>query len=211
MNGTLQAITDQAFKLGGGFQEADGSSLALGQAWAKQKLQGEEILQLIERGVPVWDLLAQVTGKNTQELQKLSEQGKLGRDVIRDLMEEIGRQAKGSAAANMTLLSGLISNAKDNLAQFYNLVSSSGSMDWLKDQLAELNSEFADMAADGRLQEWAQNVSDAIVSAGTFVRDTAGALYVFRQEIGFVAKAWLALKVGSFLCGVVDGAKAAVI
>ena len=211
MNGTLQAITDQAFKLGGGFQEAEGISLALGQAWAKQKLQGEEILQLIERGVPVWDLLAQVTGKNTQELQKLSEQGKLGRDVIRDLMEEIGRQAKGSAAANMTLLSGLISNAKDNLAQFYNLVSSSGAMDWLKDQLAELNAEFADMAADGRLQEWAQNVSDAIVSAGTFVRDTAGALYEFRQEIGFVAKAWLALKVGSFLGNVVDGAKAAVI
>lgn len=211
MNGTLQAITDQAFKLGGGFQEAEGISLALGQAWAKQKLQGEEILQLIERGVPVWDLLAQVTGKNTQELQKLSEQGKLGRDVIRDLMEEIGRQAKGSAAANMTLLSGLISNTKDNLAQFYNLVSSSGAMDWLKDQLAELNTEFEQMAADGRLQEWAQNVSDAIVSAGTFVRDTAGALYEFRQEIGFVAKAWLALKVGSFLGNVVDGAKAAVI
>ncbi|GAB2933653.1 tape measure protein [Rheinheimera gaetbuli] len=211
MDGTLQAITDQAFKLGGGFQEVEGISLALGQAWAKQKLQGEEILQLVERGVPVWDLLAKVTGKNTQELQKLSEQGKLGRDVIRDLMEEIGRQAKGSAAANMTLLSGLISNAKDNLAQFYNLVSSSGAMDWLKDQLAELNTEFAQMAADGRLQEWAQNVSDAIVSAGTFVRDTAGALYEFREEIGFVAKAWLALKVGSFLGNVVDGAKAAAI
>lgn len=211
MNGTLQAITDQAFKLGGGFQEAEGISLALGQAWAKQKLQGEEILQLIERGVPVWDLLAQITGKNTQELQKLSEQGKLGRDIIRDLMEEIGRQAKGSAAANMTLLSGLISNARDNLAQFYNMVSSSGAMDWLKDQLTELNAEFSEMAADGRLQEWAQNVSDAIVSAGTFVRDTAGALYEFRQEIGFVAKAWLALKVGSFLGNIVDGAKAAVV
>ena len=211
MDGTLQAITDQAFKLGGGFQEVEGISLALGQAWAKQKLQGEEILQLIERGVPVWDLLAQVTGKNTQELQKLSEQGKIGRDVIKQLMEEIGRQAKGSAAANMTLLSGLISNAKDNLAQFYNLVSSSGAMDWLKDQLAELNTEFAEMAADGRLQEWAQNVSDAIVSAGTFVRDTAGALYEFREEIGFVAKAWLALKVGSFLGNVVDGAKLAIV
>lgn len=211
MNGTLQAITDQAFKLGGGFQEAEGISLALGQAWAKQKLQGEEILQLIERGVPVWDLLAQVTGKNTLELQKLSEQGKLGREVIRDLMEEIGRQAKGSAADNMTLMSGLISNARDNLAQFYNMVSSSGAMDWLKDQLAELNAEFAEMAADGRLQEWAQNVSDAIVSAGTFVRDTAKALYEFREEIGFVAKAWLTLKVGSFLGNVVDGAKAAVV
>ncbi|MCB5226177.1 tape measure protein [Alishewanella sp. 16-MA] len=210
MDGTLQGIVDQAFKLGGGFQEVEGISLALGQAWAKQKLQGEEILQLIERGVPVWDLLQQVTGKNTQELQKLSEQGQLGRDVIKQLMEEIARQSKGAAAANMTLLSGLISNAKDNIAQFYDLVSRSGAMDWLKEQIAELNAEFAEMAADGRLQEWAQRFSDTIVSAGTLVRDTGAALYEFREEIGWVAKAWLALKIGSFLGGVVDGAKLAV-
>ncbi|MDD4864534.1 MAG: tape measure protein [Alishewanella agri] len=211
MDGTLQGIVDQAFKLGGGFQEVEGISLALGQAWAKQKLQGEEILQLIERGVPVWDLLQEVTGKNTQELQKLSEQGKLGRDVIKQLMEEIARQSKGAAAANMSLLSGLVSNAKDNIAQFYDLVSSSGAMDWLKEQIAGLNAEFAEMAADGRLQEWAQRFSDTIVSAGTLIRDTGAALYEFREEIGWVAKAWLALKVGSFLGGVVDGAKLAIL
>src|SRR5574343_150704 len=77
MDGSLQAIVDQTYKLGGGFEEAQGISLALGQAWAKQKLQGEEILQMIERGVPVWELLEQVTGQNTAELQKLSEAGKL--------------------------------------------------------------------------------------------------------------------------------------
>ncbi|MNC70662.1 hypothetical protein D3C75_1214970 [compost metagenome] len=57
MNGAMQGMVDQAFKLGGGFEEVQGISLALGQAWAKQKLQGEESLQLIERGVPVWQLL----------------------------------------------------------------------------------------------------------------------------------------------------------
>ncbi|MEW5683021.1 MAG: tape measure protein [Pseudomonadota bacterium] len=164
MDGTLQAITDQAFKLGGGFQEVEGISLALGQAWAKQKLQGEEILQLVERGVPVWDLLAQATGKNTLELQKLSEQGRLGRDVIRQLMEEIGKQASGSAAANMSLLSGLISNAKDNMQQFYNLIATSGVMDVLKQQIAQINQQFEQMAADGRLQQIAQQISDSLSS-----------------------------------------------
>ena len=57
MNGAMQGIVDQAYKLGGGFEEVQGISLALGQAWAKQKLQGEEILQLIERGVPVLSLI----------------------------------------------------------------------------------------------------------------------------------------------------------
>lgn len=207
MDGTLQAITDQAFKLGGGFQEVEGISLALGQAWAKQKLQGEEILQLIERGVPVWDLLQKVTGKNTQELQKLSEQGKIGRDVIKQLIDEMGRSAEGAAAANMSLLSGLISNAKDNLAQFYDLIATSGAMDWLKGQLEDLNRNFEQMAADGTLKEWAQNISDTIVSIGEGIKTTAKTLYDFKEVIGGVIAVWATLKVGRFFIDMVSGAK----
>jgi tape measure domain-containing protein len=210
MNGTMKAIVDQAFKLGGGFQEVEGITLALGQAWAKQKLQGEEILQLIERGVPVWDMLAKVTGKNTQELQKLSEQGKLGRDVMKDLIEEMGRAANGSAAAQMALLSGQVSNLKDNLASFYDLIAQSGALDWLKGQIGELNLEFTAMASDGRLKEWAQQVSDTIVTIGSAVQDGAAMLYHFKDEIGFVAKAWLALKIGGYFSDVITGANAAI-
>lgn len=210
MNGTMKAIVDQAFKLGGGFQEVEGITLALGQAWAKQKLQGEEILQLIERGVPVWDMLAKVTGKNTSELQKLSEQGKLGRDVIQGLIDEMGRASDGSAAAQMALLSGQVSNLKDNLSSFYDLVAQSGALDWLKGQISELNLEFAAMAADGRLKEWAQQVSNTIVSIGSAVQDGAAMLYHYRDEIGFVAKAFLALKVGSYFSDVITGANAAI-
>ncbi|WP_010604396.1 tape measure protein [Pseudoalteromonas maricaloris] len=209
MDGTLQSITDSALKLGGSYQEVEGISLALGQAWAKQKLQGEEILQLVERGIPVWDMLQTVTGKNVQELQKLSSAGQLGRDVIKQLIDEMGRTSTGSAAAQMALFSGQVSNAKDNLEQFYNLIAKSGAMDWLKGQIGDLNKEFAAMAADGRLQEWAQSISDTIVATGTAIKDTITTLYEYREEIGFVAKAWLALKIGSYFSSVVAGAVSA--
>lgn len=39
MNGAMQGIVDQVYKLGDGVEEVQGISLALGQAWAKQKLQ----------------------------------------------------------------------------------------------------------------------------------------------------------------------------
>ena len=68
MNGSMKSVADAAAKLGGGYETLDGLSRGLGQAWAKQKLQGEEIMQLVERGVPVWDMLAKVTGKTTQEV-----------------------------------------------------------------------------------------------------------------------------------------------
>lgn len=166
MDGSLQAVVDQSYKLGKGFEGVQSVSLALGQAWAKQKLQGDEILQLVEAGVPAWDLLSKATGKNTYELQRLSEQGALGRDVIKQLIDEIGRSSSGAAAANMGTLSGLISNAKDNIDLFYRKVAESGALDWLKNQLSSLNSEVQKMAEDGRLDKYAKQISDFLVKTG---------------------------------------------
>ncbi|MDX7756458.1 tape measure protein [Aeromonas hydrophila] len=195
MNGAMQGIVDQAYKLGGGFEEVQGISLALGQAWAKQKLQGEEILQLIERGVPVWQLLEQVTGKNTAELQKLSEAGKLGRDTISALMNEIAAQSSGAAANNMSLLSGLISNAQDNLAKFYRMVAENGALTWLKNQLASLNREFDQMAQDGRLQAWAKRLSDGFITMGETLKSLIHTLSEWRTALAVLAQAWVGLKI----------------
>ncbi len=195
MNGAMQGIVDQAYKLGGGFEEVQGISLALGQAWAKQKLQGEEILQLIERGVPVWQLLEQVTGKNTAELQKLSEAGKLGRDTISALMNEIAAQSSGAAANNMSLLSGLISNAQDNLAKFYRMVAENGALTWLKSQLASLNREFDQMAQDGRLQAWAKRLSDGFITMGETLKSLIQTLSEWRTALTVLAQAWIGLKI----------------
>lgn len=199
MNGTMKSVVDQAYKLGGSFQEVEGIALAVGQAWAKQKLQGEEILQLIERGVPVWDLLAKVTGKNTQELQSMVSAGELGRDTIKALMDEMGAQSTGAAATGMSQLSGLISNAKDNIADFYNQVATSGSLDWLKGQLADLNAEFKAMSDDGRLKKLAQEISDWLVRAGEAIKRTVAIVYEWRGAIVNVAKAWAALKILSMI------------
>ncbi|CAD7506855.1 tape measure protein [Aeromonas dhakensis] len=195
MAGAMQGIVDQAYKLSGGFEEVQGISLALGQAWAKQKLQGEEILQLIERGVPVWQLLEQVTGKNTAELQKLSEAGKLGRDTIAALMNEIAAQSGGAAAANMSLLSGLVSNAQDNLAKFYRMVAENGALTWLKNQLASLNREFDQMAQDGRLQAWAKRLSDGFITMGETLKSLLQTLYEWRTALTVLAQAWIGLKI----------------
>ncbi|MDM5054433.1 tape measure protein [Aeromonas dhakensis] len=199
MNGAMQGIVDQAYKLGGGFEEVQGISLALGQAWAKQKLQGEEILQLIERGVPVWQLLEQVTGKNTAELQKLSEAGKLGRDTISALMNEIAAQSSGAAANNMSLLSGLISNAQDNLAKFYRMVAENGALTWLKSQLASLNREFDQMAQDGRLQAWAKRLSDGFITMGETLKTLIQTLSEWRTALTVLAQAWVGLKIVSWI------------
>ena len=117
LDGSMQDIIDTAAALGGSQEQLDGIALALGQAWAKQKLQGEEILQLIERGVPVWEVLQDITGKNVDELQKLSSAGELGRDVIKQLMDELGRRNIGAAAEQANTLNGAFSNLEDAVSR----------------------------------------------------------------------------------------------
>ncbi|QPC44008.1 tape measure protein [Kaustia mangrovi] len=170
-NGTLRALVDQNAKMGGSAETLNGIILALGQAWTKQKLQGEEILQLIERGVPVWDLLAEATGKNVQELQDLSSEGQLGRKTIAALIEEMGKQAAGAADDMSKTWDGLVSNLMDWWTQFKKMVMDNGVFDFLKERLERLLERVKQMAADGSLEAWAKRVADGILNVLTSIEE----------------------------------------
>ncbi len=125
---------------------------------------------LLERGVPVWDLLEKVTGKNVQEIQKLSSAGKLGREAIRGLIQEIGKSSEGAAAKNMSLLSGYVSNLKDSWQQFQDEVAKSGALDYAKETLAGIAAEIERMNQNGQLAELAKKVSDAFIAMGDTIK-----------------------------------------
>lgn len=194
MNGTLQAIADQAAQTGGGMEALTGITTALGQAYAKQKLQAEEILQLVERGVPAWDLLSEATGKNVRELQALSTAGELGRREIDLLIQAIGGRAAGAAADQMDKLGGIVSNLRDSFRQFIQEVNRQGFLDYLKGELSALQERFNEARKSGELKEWAQRISDALVGLGRTVKGVATALIEYRDAIALVAKAWVAYK-----------------
>ncbi|OWP50817.1 tape measure domain-containing protein [Pseudomonas nitroreducens] len=166
MNGSLKSIEDMSEKLGGGMERLQGIVTAVGQAWAKEKLQTEEILQLVERGVPVWDMLGKVTGKTTAQLQDLATKGKLGRDVIKGLLDEMGRSSEGAAAKAMGTLTGLVSNLGDTATDFLDRIAKSGALEYAKDRLKDLSTTIAQMDADGRLDRLARSLSDAFVVGG---------------------------------------------
>lgn len=174
MDGTMQAIADQAAALGGGAQTLEGVVLALGQAWTKQKLQGEEALQLIERGVPVWDLLSRATGKTAVQLQEMASAGKLGRDAIAALIEEMGRANAGASASAMNTWSGQIALLKTNWQDFLDTIASSGLLDLFRQEIAAINQAIAEMAQTGELKQWAQAASNAIVSLYEAMKTGAG-------------------------------------
>lgn len=217
LNGSLQALIDQNAAVGGSQQDLEGKILALGQAWAKQKLQGEEILQLVERGVPVWDLLQQATGKNVDELQKLSSAGELGRDVIKALYEEIGKANAGAANRGLSSMSGLVAQLAARWQQFRQQVVDAGVGEYMQRQLQQL------LQATGGLDGLAKRVSAAIVSTmeavkglgqqlmplGKAVAGITFTLAKHAEAIVLLGKVYVALKLASVAQGFLGIATAA--
>lgn len=161
-NGTLQALTDTMAASGKGVEQLDGLTLALGQAWTKQKLQGEEALQLLERGVPVWDILSKKYGKTAAQLQDMASKGKLGREAIQAIIDEMGRRNAGASAKMARTWDGLVGKLSDSWLQFKLAIMNAGLFDWMKGKLQLLNDTIDKMAADGTLQKWATDVSNRI-------------------------------------------------
>lgn len=108
--------------MGTGAEGIQRATLALQQMTNKGKITGEEMMQLQEAGVNGWTALAAATGKSVPELQKLSEQGKLGSESVALLMDTLAsgkgfEKFNGLMEAQSKSLSGLWANLGDTLNQ----------------------------------------------------------------------------------------------
>lgn len=196
MNGTLKAAVDVNAKLGGDQQKLEGIILALGQAWTKQKLQGEEALQLIERGVPVWDLLSEKLGKTGPELMKMASKGKLGRKEIQLLIDAMEKWGDGAAQKQMGAWDGLVANMGDQWTRFKRMVMDSGPFQLLKSELETVLATINKMANNGQLQVWAERVGQYMVEAITSIKQFGVWLYNTGQTVVAVST-----KVANFVGG----------
>lgn len=182
MNGTMQAIADQAAMMGGTAETVDGIALAFGQAWTKGKLQGEEALQLLERGVPVWDYLVQASkelgqnngfGYSAQQIQEMSSKGQLTRKAIQALLDQMGKASKGAARDQMNTWNGMISNMGDHWTLFKNDVMESGAFDVLKSELGDLLSQLDEMKKTGEYDKLVEKIGGNLVDSFHAVSDAA--------------------------------------
>jgi len=63
---------------------ADISSLAVvyGQVAGMTKLQGQDAMQFVSNGIPIWALLQKATGKSIDQLRELASDGKISFDIV---------------------------------------------------------------------------------------------------------------------------------
>lgn len=108
--------------MGTGSEGVRRATVALQQMQAAGKITGEDLNQLRDAGIPVYDLLAAATGKSKEEVVALAQAGKLGKKELDAMMSalESGKgleKFNGLMEAQSQSLSGLVSTFKDNLGQ----------------------------------------------------------------------------------------------
>lgn len=122
---TLTAIGDAVAGMGGSAEQINQVVLAIGQMSAKGKVQGDEILQLTEAGIPALRILANQYGVTTAAMQDMITKGLVGSaEAIPKLMSGIEQGTRGAAgetqafagmmANQATTLTGIWSNFTDN-------------------------------------------------------------------------------------------------
>jgi len=167
---TLRTLGDTAAALGGGREVFQGIILALGQMQAKGKASAEELIQLAERGVPVFEILKEKLHLTGKEVQDIGRQAVSSQRVIDALLEGMAERYGGAMERMSGQLKGLWSTILDNFKQFQAAVMESGVAEFLKEQMREVLQAFQGDAMDAA----AQKISDALVRAGEAIRSLVG-------------------------------------
>jgi tape measure domain-containing protein len=108
--------------MGTGSEGVKRATVAIQQMNAAGKITAEDLNQLRDAGIPVFDLLAAATGRSKEELANMAANGKLGRKELEQLMAalESGKgleRFNGLMDAQSHTLQGMLSTLKDTFGQ----------------------------------------------------------------------------------------------
>ncbi|HEA3248426.1 TPA: tape measure protein [Pasteurella multocida] len=199
MNGSLQALVDYNAKVGGDAANLDGYISAISKGFIKGKLSMEEINPLLERNVKVFEILAAETGGKytAEQMQKMLQEGKLGRKAIAALLRGMGKDAAGSAKEQMKTWDGLVSNLGDTFTAMQARFMEKGVFDELKKELGGILDWLNQKIESGEFDEFAKQVSDTLVTALRELKDVSKEVKPILEDIGKVMS-WLSEQAGGY-------------
>lgn len=193
---TMQVIGDAAQ---GNVEKAEGIATAYQQMSAKGKIQTEEMNQLLERGIPAWDMLAKATGKTKAELMDMASKGKLMADeYLPKLVEQMDATFGGGMQKQAQTFNGQLSQLEDNL-----LMLGSRGVAPLRQALTGLMKDINDvfdgkMSVTEMLGKWGQQFKEGLTKLGEMIANFDLASFVKKLLKGFEVG-------GGFLSDVLQG------
>lgn len=180
---TMTTLVDTTGALGGSEDVFNRMSMALGQIATKGRVSAEELLQLAEAGVPVYDILREKLHLTSEQLRQIGTEGIDAGTAIDAILEGLADRFGGQAAKMQTQWSGLVETFRSEWQDFARLIGAAGFLDYLKDRLRAVLDEIQRMAETGELQAWAQTISDIFTGTAKTAEYLIGVLARVGQSV----------------------------
>jgi tape measure domain-containing protein len=209
----MKTLGDVTSGMGTGAEGIKRAVVALQQMNAAQAIHAQDLNQLRDAGIPVYDLLSAALGKSKAEVVQLAQAGKLGKDALDKMMGalESGKgleRFNGLMQAQSQSLAGLGSNLNDALGQGLAKaitpliplmkVGLGGAIDVTTNHMNELigaGGFFFTMWSVHKLSSVASGMAEAATQGGRFARGLTGVA-------GFLGGPWgIAIGIGATLIG----------
>ena len=114
---TLTAVGDASAALGLGTEGINRMTMAIGQMKAKGTVQGDELLQLAEAGVPAYQILSEKLGLTAEQVHNIGNAGISADAAIKALQEGMEDRFGGMMDSQAGTFTGMLSTCKDDLEQ----------------------------------------------------------------------------------------------
>lgn len=119
----MQKIVDLASAYGLASDQVGAVNLALTQMQMAGKIGQQDMMQLINAGIPAWQLLSEKMGLPVEELKDMSSKSELTQEALNTLWDAVTEKTEGAASSMADTLSAKYSNAEEAIA---NSMSSMG-------------------------------------------------------------------------------------
>lgn len=111
----MRKIVDLGSAYGMQTEQIQAANLALTQMSMAGKIGSQDMMQLINAGVPAWQLLADKMGLSVAQVRELSQQGALGEEAINTLWDAITDKTQGAAAKMGDTMMAKFSNMQESV------------------------------------------------------------------------------------------------
>lgn len=187
---TLTAVGNAVSALGGGKEMIDRVTMALGQMQTKGRVQAEELLQLAEQGIPVYEILKEKLGLTAEQVANIGKEGIKSDAAIKAIVEGLNERFPNMMEKQSSSLLGLLSTAKDYFKMV--LKDITGPLfDRLKEKLQDAMKAFEELKKSGRLDEWIKRGQE-IMTSFLNVLEKVGAAVI--KVGGWVIENWDAIQ-----------------
>lgn len=208
----IEKMTQLGDLSSGNAAKLDRVTLAYGQMLAKGKVTNEELRQMLEAGVPLLQALADTMGITTAEVQDLASKSKIGieeLDAAIDSLTTDGGQFAGMMEQQSLTFEGMLSNAKDTIAQIGRGIGEDA-FEELKTALSDILGKVQELEKDGTLKKWCSEAADLVTDVTEAFVGFTGCVLDHKEAVLAAVTAFATFKAACAIGNVVSATAAAV-